>query len=62
MLAIFRTSKATLKETVPELATFDALKAHFDWLVDGQISLIVQKNLGNELKNLELYLRSVINY
>ena len=47
-----------LKEAVPLLTTYEALKLHYDWLSLGKgISHILQKNLGDQLKNLELYLR-----
>lgn len=46
-----------LKESVPELANYSMLKANFEWLIDGNISDLVHKNLGPELDNLELFLR-----
>jgi hypothetical protein len=42
---------------VPLLTNFEQLKAQFDWLTDGGISHIVEKNLPRELVNLEMYLR-----
>ena len=54
----FRECRATLKEAVPLLTTYEALKTHFDWLSLGKgISHITEENLGEQLKNLELYLR-----
>jgi hypothetical protein len=52
-----RTTTTTLKSTVPVLASYRALKAQFDWLVDGDISELVWRNFGNVLEDLELYLR-----
>jgi hypothetical protein len=36
---------------------FEKLKAQFDWLTNGGISMIVDKNLPRELVHLEMYLR-----
>jgi hypothetical protein len=52
-----RTSTTTLKEAVPEIGSYSLLKAQFDWLIDGQVSHLVQYNLGRELKNMEMFLR-----
>jgi hypothetical protein len=53
----FRNCKTTLRDCVPVLGNFKALKAQFDWIVDGEVSHLVKKNLGSELRNLEMYLR-----
>jgi|LakMenEpi03Aug12_release.lakeMendotaPanAssembly.Ray.scaffolds.fasta_scaffold3165265_1 hypothetical protein len=50
-------AKTVLKEAVPELGSYEALEAQFQWLVDGAISHFVRKNLGSEIQNLELFLR-----
>jgi hypothetical protein len=57
MWFLSRTSVNTLKETAPQLANYDHLKAHFDWLFDGDISQIVNNNLGKEIKHMEMFLR-----
>ena len=54
---VCRVSTSTIKEAVPELASYHVLRKHFEWLIDGPISHIVNTNLGPELKNLELFLR-----
>jgi hypothetical protein len=46
-----------LRECVPILSSFKALKAQFDWICDGEVSSLIEKNLGHELQNLEKYLR-----
>ena len=46
-----------LKSEVPALANMDTLRHHFNWLCDGQISHTVTENLGNEIDNLEAFLR-----
>lgn len=55
--SLCRTSKSPLKDSVPIIGSYSTLKAHFDWLVDGEVSHLVQRNLGVELKNLEMFLR-----
>jgi hypothetical protein len=57
MWFLSRTSVNPLKETPPQLANYDHLKAHFDWLFDGNISQIVNNNLGKEIKHMEMFLR-----
>jgi hypothetical protein len=44
-------------EVVPELTHPRILKAHFDWVCDGQISDIVAENLGPEIRRIENFLR-----
>jgi hypothetical protein len=46
-----------MKDYVPLLTSYDALKSQFDWLTNGGISRVVEKNLGRQLKHLELFLR-----
>ncbi len=52
-----RNCTGSLKECVPVLTTYDALKSQFDWVTDGGVSHLVDENLPRELVNLELYLR-----
>jgi hypothetical protein len=56
---LLRTSKTALRETIPILGDYKALKSHCDWLFDGEISLLIFQNLAAELENLELFLRLV---
>jgi hypothetical protein len=56
-----RKCTTTLRDCVPTLTNFGALKMQFDWLTDGQIFHLIEKNLGRELKNMELFLRQVFN-
>jgi len=56
-LSNFRNCTTSLKECVPLLTSYAALKAQFDWLTDGGISRLVDQNLGPKLKDLELYIR-----
>ncbi len=53
----FRNYTTTLKEEVPLMASYEALKIQFDWLTDGGISRIVEANLARTIEHLELYLR-----
>lgn len=50
-------TQTTLKEAVPELCDYIVLKQHFEWLIDGPISHIIDRNLGLEIQNMELFLR-----
>jgi hypothetical protein len=59
---MFRTSASTLKTAVPVLGSYKTLKSQFDWLFDGEVSHLIFQNLGPELKNLELFLRSVAQF
>lgn len=43
---------------MPVLTSSTALHSHFNWLIDGDIKHLIEKNLSGELSNLELYLRS----
>jgi hypothetical protein len=52
-----RTAKCCLRDAVPILKAYGALKSQFDWLVDGSVSHLINENLPRELQNLELYLR-----
>ncbi len=40
----------------PHLKNFEQLEKHFEWLVDGNISHLINKNLSKELRYLEMYL------
>jgi hypothetical protein len=53
----FRNCPGLMKDHVPLLTSYDALKSQFDWLTNGGISRVVEKNLGRQLKHLELFLR-----
>jgi hypothetical protein len=33
------------------------LRLHFNWLIDGEVTHLVQEGLGHEINNIELYLR-----
>jgi len=52
-----RNCTKALKECVPVLATYEALKSHFDWLTDGGVSKLVDQNLPIELGRMEMYVR-----
>jgi hypothetical protein len=53
----FRNCPGLMKDYVPLLTSYDTLKSQFDWLTNGGISRVVEKNLGRQLKHLELFLR-----
>ncbi len=53
----FRNCPGLMKDYVPLLTSYEALKSQFDWLTNGGISRVVEKNLGRQLKHLELFLR-----
>jgi hypothetical protein len=53
----FRDRKGALKPEVPCLTSLSALQAQFEWLVEENITEVVQANLSIELHNLDLYLR-----
>jgi hypothetical protein len=46
-----------VKEVAPQLANYDHLKAQFDWLFDGEVTQMIDINLGKEIKHLEMFLR-----
>ena len=46
-----------MKASVPEVCEKEILRKQFNWLLDGQISTIINKNLGPELLNMETFLR-----
>ncbi len=54
---VFRTATEKLIDVVPQLGSYAVLKQHFEWLIDGQVYHLVEKNLGNEIQNMELFLR-----
>jgi hypothetical protein len=56
-LFIPRNCTTALKECVPILATYEALKSQFDWLSDGGVSKLVDQNLPIELGRMEMYVR-----
>jgi len=58
----FRNCTTSLKDCVPLLANYAALKAQFDWLTDGGITRLVQQNLGSKLRDLEMYIRLILCY
>lgn len=51
-----RTVAAQLATVAPHLKNFEQLEKHFEWLVDGNISHLINKNLSKELRYLEMYL------
>ena len=50
-------NNSTIKEAVPELNNKELLKSQFDWLGDGEITELVNNNLGIEIQNMETFLR-----
>ncbi len=50
---------APLATSVPQLREYLHLELHFEWICDGSIKLLVEKNLPRELKFLEKYLLSL---
>ncbi len=52
-----RNCTTSLKECVPVLTSYSALKSQFDWVTDGAISHLVDENLPRELRHLEMYIR-----
>ena len=54
---LFRNCRTALQDCVPLLTSYDALKTHFNWLMDGGISRTIEQNLPQELEHLEMYLR-----
>jgi hypothetical protein len=57
LIIFFRKCTTSLKSCVPTLASYDALKDQFNWLIDGEITHLVEENLLPEIANMELYLR-----
>ena len=49
-----------MRECVPVLGNYKTLKAQFDWVCDGEVSPLVERNLGHEIKNMEMYLRYLV--
>jgi hypothetical protein len=56
---IYRNCTNSLKDCVPLLTRYEALKDQFDWITDGSISHLVDENLPHVLSHLEMYLRLV---
>jgi len=56
--AKIRSCKTTLARCVPILSSAGALQSQFNWLIGGDISHLVEENLEQEIRNLELYLRN----
>jgi hypothetical protein len=56
-LIIPRNCTTALKECVPILATYEALKSQFDWLSEGSVSKLIDQNLPIELGRMEMYVR-----
>jgi BMFP domain-containing protein YqiC len=57
----FRRRRTSLKMAVPSLANYEALKNHFDWLMEGgsgaDVANRIAQNLQQQLNTLELVLR-----
>ena len=53
----FSICTTSLKTGVPALTTYEALRSQFNWLVDGEVSHLIEQNLVPELENMEMYLR-----
>lgn len=50
---------APLATSVPQLRMYENLELHFQWICDGSIRSLVEKNLGRELRFLKKYLLSL---